>query len=212
MIRAFGILNTLIDPDEPRYGIPFPGSYLTDSAGRVTAKFFNRRYQEREAPEIVFYDGLALPVDLSGHPGASDGAVVSAVLASPALTFQQRTALFVRLGLPEGTHAYGQPIPAGYVPLSISVRAPEAVTVGEPRYPATRPFQVAGLDETFHVFEHAIEVEVPLLSSEREAASVPLEVEVSYQACDDRTCFLPAVVRLALEAPVGQLKSPPRRD
>lgn len=211
VIRAFGILNTLIDPDEPLYGLPFPGSYLTNSEGRVTAKFFNRRYQEREAPEIVFHDGLHLPVDLSAHPVAMGEAGVSAVLASPRLTFQQKTAILVRLDLDAGMHVYGRPIPEGYVATTVRVRAPESVVVGEPIYPATKPFSVEGLNEAFHVFEGEVEIEVPLLSSEIEAEAVSLDVEVNYQACDERACYMPQTVRLTVEAPVGKLNRPPRR-
>ena len=43
MIRRFGILNTLISPDDPEqaagrsfYGVPFPGVYVTDENGVVT--------------------------------------------------------------------------------------------------------------------------------------------------------------------------------
>ena len=41
VIRSFGILNTLIPPEEAEYfGIPFPGAYVTDHQGIVVAKFF----------------------------------------------------------------------------------------------------------------------------------------------------------------------------
>ena len=52
VIRQFGILNTVIDPDDPRagpfYGIPYPGTYVVDEAGVVTEKFFNRHQQQAE--------------------------------------------------------------------------------------------------------------------------------------------------------------------
>ena len=47
VIREFGILNTLISPDDPEqaagrgfYGVPFPGVYVTDESGVVSEKFF----------------------------------------------------------------------------------------------------------------------------------------------------------------------------
>ena len=37
VIREFGILNSIIDPEGPMaerfYGIPFPGTYVVDGAG-----------------------------------------------------------------------------------------------------------------------------------------------------------------------------------
>ncbi|MEZ4481787.1 MAG: protein-disulfide reductase DsbD family protein [Dehalococcoidia bacterium] len=150
-------------------------------------------------------------MDLSAHPGATGEAGVSAVLASPRLTFQQKTAVLVRLDLDAGMHVYGQPIPDRYVATTVTVSAPESVVVGEPIYPATKPFAVEGLNEAFHVFEGKVEIEVPLLSSEIEAETVSLDIQVHYQACDERACYMPQTVRLAVEAPVGKLNRPPRR-
>ncbi|MGE3573261.1 MAG: protein-disulfide reductase DsbD domain-containing protein [Dehalococcoidia bacterium] len=154
---------------------------------------------------------MALPVDTSSHPSAKDEAGVSAVLASPALTFQQKTAILARIALPPGLHAYGLPVPAGYIPTTVSVRGPENVEIGQAIYPPTTPFRVEGLDEEFHVFEGDIEIEVPILSSEYQAESVKFEVEIRYQACDDQTCFLPQTVNLTIEAPVKGVNRPPRR-
>ena len=40
MIRRFGILNTLVpEDDHPWYGMPFPGVYVTDADGVITAQF-----------------------------------------------------------------------------------------------------------------------------------------------------------------------------
>ena len=37
VIRSFGILNTLIDPDDhPWYDIPFPGTYVVNADGVIT--------------------------------------------------------------------------------------------------------------------------------------------------------------------------------
>ena len=39
-IKAYGLLNTTVAPGNPTYGIPFPGSFMLDRHGRVTARFF----------------------------------------------------------------------------------------------------------------------------------------------------------------------------
>jgi peroxiredoxin len=56
VIKRYGILNTLISPDEPGrrwYGIPFPGTYVTDQRGVVVRKFFNRHHAIRESGETI---------------------------------------------------------------------------------------------------------------------------------------------------------------
>ena len=56
VVHEFGILNTLISPDDAEqaagrgfYGVPFPGVYVTDENGVVTDKFFHRHYATRES-------------------------------------------------------------------------------------------------------------------------------------------------------------------
>lgn len=49
IIERFGILNTLIEEDDhPWYGIPFPGTYVLDADGIITAKFFEANLALRE--------------------------------------------------------------------------------------------------------------------------------------------------------------------
>lgn len=211
VIRRFGILNTLIDPGEPFYGIPFPGIYVTDREGMVTAKFFRRYYRERETAETVLHDGLHLPVDMSTNPAATDGAEVTAVLGAPALAFRQRANVYVRIALEAGVHVNGPVAPAGLIATSVTVRGPEQVGVHDAVYPPTRLFEVAGVNEPVPVFHGDVEIAVPIVSKFDEGESFPLEVEVRYQACTERECFIPRTRVLQLEVPIVPLNRP-RRD
>ena len=52
IIKAFGILNTTVPPTAAYgtvgiYGIPFPGTYILNRKGVVTARRFEDAYQER---------------------------------------------------------------------------------------------------------------------------------------------------------------------
>ena len=47
-IRKYGIFNTTIPADNQQsYGIPFPGTFMLNAQGTVTARFFEQAYQER---------------------------------------------------------------------------------------------------------------------------------------------------------------------
>jgi DsbC/DsbD-like thiol-disulfide interchange protein len=151
--------------------------------------------------------GFNVPVDLSQFAHAEVEAAdihVSAFLAATDIKFMQHADLIVRLALADGLHVYGQPVPDGYFATEVVVTGPEGLRVGTPRYPSTKPFKVEGLHEEFQVFEGNIEIVVPLIWASREGESLPIDVEVRYQACDERQCFLPATQRLHLEAPIGQ--------
>jgi hypothetical protein len=53
MIKAYGILNTTVAADTSNYGIPFPGTFLIDRTGKVTSRFFEEAYQERNTVSTI---------------------------------------------------------------------------------------------------------------------------------------------------------------
>ena len=64
VIRAYGILNDQVKPgDLILYGIPYPGTYVTDAEGVVVAKSFHGSYKIRDSPEAVSYTHLTLPTN-----------------------------------------------------------------------------------------------------------------------------------------------------
>ena len=120
VIRDLGILNTLVRPDESVYGIPYPGTYVLDADGSVTAKFFNREYQVRESVPFLLRTALNDSPDIdvgaraTSDAGAESPVSVTAWLNTPDLKFRQRTEVVVELTIAPGFHVYGQPTPDGY--------------------------------------------------------------------------------------------------
>ncbi len=213
-IRRFGILNTLIRPDEAIYGIPYPGTYITDAQGVVVEKRFYRRYQVRDDVESLLHArfGAALHAEQDAAVAAeSPGVRVSAVLGGSEFVFQRRATLFVRLDLDAGLHVYGPPVPEGYIGTEVTVAGPDGLIVEPAAYPPTHPVRFEALNETLHVIESPVEIAVPLTANIREGDAVPLEITVQYQACDDRQCFLPQRQVLQLDVPLAPLNRPPRR-
>ncbi len=206
VIRRYGILNTLIDPDEEHYGLPFPGTYIVGRDGRVEEKRFHREYRIREAGGTVLRSLGARP-DLAGYPsveGGDDQLRITATLGAPDFKFDQVIDLVVRLELAPGLHLYGQPAPEGMYPTTVGVSSSAPVRVGEVRYPATQPHRVEGLDSALPAFVGDLEVVVPLISDSREGV-IPVEIELSYQACSDRECYIPRTERLHLDVPTSAL-------
>lgn len=52
-IKAYGILNTTVPETNPAHGYPFPGTFVLNRAGVVTARFFESGYQERNTISSV---------------------------------------------------------------------------------------------------------------------------------------------------------------
>ena len=214
VINEYGILNTEVPEDHRLYGMPFPGAYLTDAAGRIAQKHFKTNYRVRESAEVVIRGDLGEWYDSEGYPSATGGSAVSASLGSRELKPFSRIDLLVRIDLPDGQHAYGEPVPEGLVATSVTVTGPEELRADEPVMPSTRPLFVEGVGEELQVFEGDIHIRVPLSYRNAEAPdggdTVPIGIEVRYQACDELVCFLPVEERLTLDAPLGGHLRPDR--
>lgn len=150
---------------EAYFGMPYPGSYLIGTDGRVIEKLFYRHYRTRPSAETVLRSGFGVDFEVRDKPtgeASGEGVQIRATLGSDAMTYMERSLLYVEIDLAEGLHLYGSPVPDGYVATTVTVDAPDSVEIGPARYPATRPFAVAGLDETFHAFEGSVEIAIPV--------------------------------------------------
>ena len=216
VIREFGILNTLIDPQGPMaerfYGIPFPGTYVVDGDGIVTEKFFNRHYATRTSAGTILDTALGRVLRHEETPEAAQSdqrARISAFLSDPALTLEVVSSLYVRMEMEEGFHIYAEPLPEGYYPTTVRVEPVAGLDIGEPVYPSTMPMRFDALDVTLPVYEGTVDIAVPLTALAElvtsGAETVNLNVVVDYQTCSDTICYLPEAAELTLSVPVTGL-------
>ena len=206
VIRRYGILNTALLPGEEHYGIALPGSYLVGRDGRVEQKVFHRSHRVRESGAAVIrrVGGRAAPDSWPSASSAEGVVAVSATLEAPVFRFGQVVDLAVRLEPQPGLHLYGRPVPEGFYPTTVRVTSTSPLEVAAARYPPTEPYRVAGIDAELPAFVGEIVVVVPLVSESREG-TIPLDIEVSYQACSERECYLPRTERLRLDVPTRSL-------
>lgn len=226
VIRRFGILNTLIDPEDPRAGdfcgIPFPGTYVADEHGVVTEKFFSRHYATRESAGTILDKALGKVLLHEEAPQADEQGErvkITGFLSDPDLKLEVVNTLYVRLQMAAGYHVYGDPLPEGFYPTRIAVQAAPGVRVGEPVYPPTQPREFEILGVTLNVYDGVTEIAVPVTgTTELWGASetigtngerqVELDVIVDYQVCSETICYSPQTAQLSIAAPVAALIQP----
>lgn len=213
VIEATGILNTLVQPDEPVYGIPFPGTYVLGTDGRIEEKLFFQHYRTRLSASTVLREGFGIDFEVTNHPQADvegEGVRIRATFGGESMVFMETSMLYVDIELDEGLHLYGKPIPEGYIPTEVTVSAPEGVGVQPPRYPSTSRYRMEGVDDEFQVYDGDFRVGVMVQRSDPKLEVIPLDITVSYQACNDRECFLPQTKNLHLDVPGAALRRRPR--
>ena len=221
VIRRYGILNTLIDPTDPRskqfYGVPFPGTYVADESGIVTEKFFNRHYATRASAGTILDTALGQVLLHEESPQAQQDQPrikVAAFLSDADLKLEVVETLNVRIDLAAGFHIYAEPLPEGFFPTTVKVKPTPGVRLGEPRYPPTEPMEFEALGVTLPVYEEVVDIAVPitgtseLWSSPEPPRSVKLDVVVGYQVCSDTVCYAPETATLSIDAPTAELIEP----
>ena len=213
VIRRYGILNREIDPDAHvrdfrLHGIPYPGTFVLDGAGRVVERFFEQRYQERSTASSI---ALRLGEPLDG--GAAGTAVDTRLIAARARASDaavapgNRFALVVDVEPKPGMHVYA-PGDHLYRVVRLRLDAPDYLRVHPLSYPPSEPYHYEPLDETVPVYQQPFrlvqEVTVPLSEQTAALSAAPggtlvIEGTLEYQACDDEVCYIPAEAPLRWE-------------
>ena len=227
-IRRYGILNTVAeealgpngkDPaalaDLQRYvtvtqpaerfrGIPFPGTFMLDTQGRVTSRFFEDFYWERNTVSNILLriGGEGTPVnaihastqhvDLRAYSSDAD--------ASPGTRFS----LVADVTPKRGMHVYA-PGATSYRIVSLNIQPQAHVRVMPVTYPPSEIYHFVPLDERVPVYQKPFtlvsEVVVDATAEARKALGgmreLVLRGTLDYQACDDKICYNPVSLPLS---------------
>jgi hypothetical protein len=203
MIRAFNILNDNFPPDHAWYGVPFPGTYVTDENGIVREKFFEPDHRERyTAHTVLVKTGAAAPggwqevetAHLKLRYGASEAAVRPGNLIS----------LVLEIELKPRMHVYAPGVQSAYIPIRWSINASKAWLAHEPAFPASRILHLEAINEQVPVYENRIRLArdltigqsgeiLPVLDAEK---GLKVNGAFRYQACDDKVCYTPVTLPL----------------
>ena len=208
VITRLGLLNERLQEHhafyggavrDDQWGVPYPGALILDEQGIVVERRFEDSYRARETAVGLLEGAFG---EISSEHGAETvtagpGVQLRAYLDSLTYRSMQRLRLTVDLVIADGLHVYGQPIPDGYVPLSVEVEPIDGLVVGTLDAPEPRPFSVAGLDEQFQVYDGKVRLVLPLTFGLATADQVVTAI-VRYQACSATDCQPPASIRLEL--------------
>ena len=224
-IRRYGILNPLPElalaggADDPalkaelqRYvspgtpasrmaGMAFPGTFVVDRQGRVTSRFFEEYYVERNTVASVMMKlgtggapvnalELSTPhLDATAFPSDGDVAVGN------------RFTIVLDVTPKPGIHVYA-PGAAGYRVITLAIAEQPAIRVLPIRYPPSEVYLFAPLNERVAVYQKAFRLLREIVVEGTPQAQAALRGQTAltiggtleYQACDDKVCFNPVAL------------------
>lgn len=201
VIRAYGLLNTAVDPADRSHGIPYPGTWILDANGKVTSRFVEPAYQTRNTVSSIMVR-LGETLDDRARQAtklATRHVEVLAYASDAAVAPGQRFSLVLDVTPLPKMHVYaaGQ---HGYRPIRLTLTPADDLRVYPMEHPPSETYHFVPLDERVPVymkpFRLVQDVELIVTPARRALAAdskqtVTLQGVLEYQACDDAVCYLP---------------------
>jgi peroxiredoxin len=212
-IKKYGILNITVDPATTDYGIPFPGTFILDTRGVVTAKFFEEAYQERTTvSNIMVKLGQTGGADINARRISTDHLDVTTYSSDQVVAPGSLFSLVFDVAPHKGVHVYA-PGAHNYKVIAVRIDPNPVVVVRPVRYPASETYVFAPLKERVEVYQKPFRLLADMaIDGSREARpklasvdSVTITGTLDYQACDDKFCFNPASVPVSYTVKLRQL-------
>ncbi|HBY59066.1 MAG TPA: hypothetical protein DEH78_04550 [Solibacterales bacterium] len=205
VIRAFGILNENFPNDHAWFGVPFPGTFIVDEKGIVTAKYFEDDHRDRYTAASILTktfqsaDGLPWTAVDTPHLKLRYAATDQVVRGG------SRIGLVVEVELKRKMHVYVPGVQSSYKPIVWTVEDSPAWLAQPASFPKALTLHLPAIGESVPVYEGKLRLTRDL------SIGQPAEVRPAlagggselvvrgafrYQACDDRQCFPPAAIPL----------------
>ena len=208
-IRGLGLMNEEhlveqhafygIQTRDDQRGVAYPGTFVLDERGVVTAKHFEQSYRVRPTARIFeeYALGTSGATPLPAHVQRAIGPQLEVQVWTDAPTYRpyQQVRLHVKLSVPSDAHVFAPRVPDAYTPLSLQVEPLDGLDVSQPALPTPRPYAVEGLQEQLLVYEGTICTMIPLRFT-KNLGPTAVALRVEYQACTPTVCFPPAALRV----------------
>jgi hypothetical protein len=195
------------------YGVPHPGTFAIDPARKVTARYFEREYQERStAASIVVRQGGAGrgPSATAANAHISMKVTVSDEIVAPGSRFT----IAVDVTPARNIHVYAPGADYQVIALGLD---PDPLLVTHPvQYPRSETYHFKPLNETVPVFQKPFRLSQDVtVAAPKEAQqalagrkTLTLSGKLEYQACDDEICFRPTAIPFKFELKLKPLDRP----
>jgi peroxiredoxin len=238
VIREYGLLNTVVaealgsganDPDveadvakyvsvfganEGQLGMAFPGTFVLDGEGRVTERFFEEYYQDRNTSANVLLSLGAGTPPVTAVEASTAHLELTAYPSNQSITVGTRFSLVVDVDPRPGMHLYAPGADElGYRVVSLDFESTPEVRFETVEFPESEIFYFEPLDERVPAYQGPFRLrQEAVVGRSTEAArtlsergTLPLTGSFEYQACDDRLCYPPVSVPLSFTLDFEQL-------
>ena len=188
-------------PNATMTGMAFPGTFMLDRQGRVTARFFEDLYFERNTVTSVLARVGASSPPVEATRISTTHVDVVAFSSDTAVAAGNHFSLIFDVSPHRNMHVYA-PGATSYYVVSISVAAQPFVQLEPLKYPESEIYFFKPLNERVPVYQKPfrlvqdvlLEGTAPAQTALQGKDSLTIAASLDYQACDDKACYNPVSV------------------
>ncbi|MBI4904523.1 MAG: redoxin domain-containing protein [Acidobacteria bacterium] len=214
VIRAFGILNESVPKSSPFFGIPHPVTFLISRDGKVSAKYFEEDYKERQtlagllAKDYGIEAGAARATPKAKHVRITTAASTATVAGG------QRILLSVSVEMDKEIHVYAPGV-EGYHAVEWKMVESPVGKAHEVVFPKAKILFLPAIQEKVPVYEGKLMLLRDITLAQEKAlrpmvdakGTLRIQGTLKYQACSDRLCYPPETVPLEWTVQLTKLDS-----
>jgi hypothetical protein len=184
-------------------GIPFPGTFVVDRQGRVTARFFEDYFWERNTVSTIMLRRGAAGAPVQATQASTAHLDLRAYPSDARVAPGTRFSLALDVTPKRGMHLYA-PGAASYRVITLNVTPQPYIRTSPLRYPASEMYHFVPLNERVAVYRKPFRLVmdvVPEATAEGRKAlagksELVIQAVLEYQACDDKICYNPVSLPL----------------
>ena len=192
------------NPRAEMVGIAFPGTFILDRQGRVTSRYFEDFYIERNTISSIMLRLGDKAAPVAGTKISTGQLDVTTYPSESALAPGNRFSIAFDVAPHPGIHVYA-PGAKNYRVIALNVATQPFVRLLPMKYPASQIYLFKPLNERVPVYQRPFTLvqEVILEGTPQAQASfrgkdlVTLSGTLEYQACDDKICYNPASIPIS---------------
>jgi hypothetical protein len=182
-------------------GIAFPGTFMLDRQGRVTSRFFEDYYWERNTVSNIMLQLGAAGTPVQATEASTEHLELRAYPSDAAVAIGTRFSLVAHITPKRNMHVYA-PGAAAYRVVTLNITPQPHVRTMPMRYPASEIYHFVPLNERVPVYQKPLVEVVPEATAEARKAlsgkdALVIAGTLEYQACDDKICYNPVSLPLS---------------
>lgn len=203
---------SVVNPSEMMVGIAFPGTFMLDTAGRVSSRYFENSYIERNTVSSVVIRLGEAQVPVRATQLSMPQLELTTYASEPTIAPGNRFAVMLDIKPLEGMHVYAEGA-ADYRVVGLEVESDAPLIVLPMAYPESTDYYFEPFDETVPVYVEPFELvqeiildgSLPAQAALRGQESITVNGTFEYQACSDEICYPPESLDLSWTIPLRAL-------